>query len=153
VRRLFRATALCSITSPYLVDSDNSDFLIDQLLDIGDVCNVTIPEITVRALPSDVNAPPVTSTNFGSTTISTAPASTTCAGQLLKSSSKRSPKVRGRVAKIDESITSCDTLSKKYGISTGDLQALSQSSTCTFTGNVCFPASCTLLQVPVGATW
>lgn len=141
------------VTSPFLADSDNSDFLVDQLQDIGDICNTTIPNITVRALPSYVTAPPVTSVNLGSTTTTTPPVTTTCAGQVLKSSQKRSPQVRGRAIEAEEATSNCDTLSQEHGISTGDLQALSESDICTITGNVCFPPACTLQQVPAGASW
>ncbi|KAH7321501.1 hypothetical protein BKA65DRAFT_568274 [Rhexocercosporidium sp. MPI-PUGE-AT-0058] len=125
------------VTSPFLADSDQSDFLVSQLQDIGDVCNVTIPDITVRALPSYVQAPPVTSINFEATTTSTtsAPATTTtCAGQLIASGS------------------GCATLSTKYGVTTGDLQKLSGSDTCAITISTCFLAACTLQTVPTGAT-
>ncbi|CZS88472.1 uncharacterized protein RAG0_00214 [Rhynchosporium agropyri] len=126
------------ITSPFLADSDQSDFLVSQLQDIGDVCNITVPEIVVRALPGYVKAPPVTSTHFGGTTTTSTtsiPAtSTTCAGQLIASGS------------------GCAALSTKYGIATGDLQKISGSDTCVISSSTCFPAACTLQTLPTGAT-
>lgn len=143
------------VTSPYLADSDHSDYLVDQLQDIGDICNTTIPNITIRALPSYETAPPVTSINFVGTTSSTSkpPATTTCSGQVLNSSKKRSDGGYGREADKGDATSACDRLSKAYGISTGDLQAKSSSANCSITGNVCFPSACKLQQVPSGSTW
>lgn len=126
------------VTSPYLDDSDQSDFLVSQLQDIGDVCNITIPEITIRALPSYADAPMPTSIDFESTatsTISSAAATTTCDGQIIASGS------------------GCAALSTKYGLTTGDLQKLTGSDTCVISASTCFPAACTLGAVPTGATW
>ena len=39
------------MSSPYLPDSDYSDYLVAQYQDILDVCEATMPELTVRALP------------------------------------------------------------------------------------------------------
>ncbi|TEY30753.1 hypothetical protein BOTCAL_0847g00020 [Botryotinia calthae] len=124
------------VTSPYLADSDHSDFLVDQLLDIGDICNVTIPDITVRGLPSYAGAPPPTSVNIGTTRAATtsAPTSTTCAGQLFGPAS------------------GCQALSTKYGVTTGDLQTISGSDTCAISGSLCFPKACSLQAVPSGAS-
>ncbi|THY54577.1 hypothetical protein D6C97_05682 [Aureobasidium pullulans] len=125
------------VTSPYLDDSDQSDFLVSQLQDIGDVCNITIPEITIRALPSYADAPMPTSIDFESTatsTISSAAATTTCDGQIIASGS------------------GCAALSTKYGLTTGDLQKLTGSDTCVISASTCFPAACTLGAVPTGAT-
>ncbi|PQE27499.1 hypothetical protein CJF31_00009116 [Rutstroemia sp. NJR-2017a BVV2] len=124
------------VTSPYLADSDHSDFLVDQLLDIDDVCNVTIPDITVRGLPSYAGAPPPTSVNIGTTSAATtsAPTSTTCAGQLVGPTS------------------GCQALSTKYGVTTGDLQTSSGSDTCAISGSLCFPKACSLQAVPSGAS-
>lgn len=126
------------VTSPYLDDSDQSDFLVSQLQDIGDVCNVTIPDITVRALPGYVDAPKPTSIDFASTatsTVSSAAATTTCDGQVIASGS------------------GCAALSTKYGLTTGDLQKLTGSDTCVISESTCFPAACTLGTVPADATW
>ncbi|KAH0366144.1 hypothetical protein KCU65_g5538, partial [Aureobasidium melanogenum] len=125
------------VTSPYLADSDQSDFLVSQLQDIGDVCNVTIPDITIRALPNYADSPKLTSINFESTatsTVSSAAATTTCDGQVIASGS------------------GCAALSAKYGLTTGDLQKLTGSDTCVISASTCFPAACTLGTVPTGAT-
>lgn len=133
----FISMLYAKVTSPYLGDSDQSDFLVAQLQDIGDVCNVTIPDITVRALPSYISAPSLTSIDFAATatsTISSPAASTTCDGQIISSGS------------------GCTALSAKYGLTTGDLQKLSGSDTCVISASTCFPAACTLQTVPEGST-
>lgn len=143
------------VTSPYLADSDYSDYLVDQLQDIGDVCNTSIPDITVRALQIYPAAPPLSSIAFTATSTLAAPASTGCGGQTISASNKRSPQIHERSAEkrdVDPTST-CDSLSNKYGLTTGDLQAISNSTDCTISNTFCFPAPCKLMQVPNGATW
>lgn len=123
------------VTSPFLIDSDYADYLVDQLQDIGDVCNTSIPAITVRAPQTFPPAPPLTSIAFTTTSTSPLPTSTVCAGQT-----------------INQSESTCDALSQTYGLTTGDLQAISGSDTCTILTALCFPAACKLMQVPSGAT-
>ncbi|KAI0856210.1 hypothetical protein F4860DRAFT_493672 [Xylaria cubensis] len=129
------------VTSPFLPDSDHSDYLVDQLYDIQDICNVTVPDYTVRLLDWYDTAPPLTSTDLGGsatvTSTSTAPpATTTCVGQNVK----------------ENSSTTCDSLSLRYGVSTGALQWFSNSDTCDTSGGVCLPESCNLKQVMNGET-
>lgn len=47
------------MSSPYLPDSDHSDYLVDQYQDILDVCKATMPELIIRNIPSYVDAPVV----------------------------------------------------------------------------------------------
>jgi hypothetical protein len=140
------------VTSLYLADSDNSDYLVSQLQDIVDICSTTIPNITVSVQPTYNPAPPPTSINFGNaTTISTPVTTTTCAGQAIGASKKRA--AHGRAVDADQANTGCDALSTKYGVTTGDLQSLSQSDTCAISGAICAPKACSLFQVPSGSTW
>ena len=39
------------MSSPYLPDSDYSDYLVAQYQDILDVCKASMPELVVRSLP------------------------------------------------------------------------------------------------------
>ncbi|KAI0476399.1 hypothetical protein GGR56DRAFT_468019 [Xylariaceae sp. FL0804] len=125
------------VTSPFLPDADHSDYLVDQLFDIQDICNVTLPEFTVRLLDYYDAAPPLTSTDFGTgatttTTTTSAPAATTtCAGQSITESSGKT----------------CDTLSTTYGVSTGSLRYFSNSDTCDTSAGACLPAACQLRQI------
>ena len=45
------------MSSPYLPDSDYSDYLVAQYQDMLDVCNASMPELVVRALPYYQDAP------------------------------------------------------------------------------------------------
>lgn len=45
------------MSSPYLPDSDYSDYLVAQYQDILDVCSAPMPELVVRALPYYEDAP------------------------------------------------------------------------------------------------
>lgn len=45
------------MSSPYLPDSDYSDYLVGQYQDILDVCKATMPELIIRDIPSYVDAP------------------------------------------------------------------------------------------------
>lgn len=51
------------MSSPYLPDSDYSDYLVAQYQDILDVCAATMPELIIRDLPFYGDAP----TTFGAT--------------------------------------------------------------------------------------
>ncbi|KAI0418525.1 carbohydrate-binding module family 50 protein [Xylaria grammica] len=123
------------VTSLFLADSDHSDYLIEQLQDIQDVCSTQLPEVTIRNLPpygsATVTLPPTS-------TASSPPAATTCAGQAVDSS--------------DSSNGDCGSLSTKFGVSTGDLRASTASDTCQFANTICLPNPCTLLQVAANAS-
>ncbi len=45
------------MSSPYLPDSEYSDYLVAQYQDILDVCKASMPELVVRALPYYEDAP------------------------------------------------------------------------------------------------
>ncbi|KAI2465892.1 hypothetical protein F4781DRAFT_374999 [Annulohypoxylon bovei var. microspora] len=137
------------VTSSYLEDSDYSDYLVGQLQDIADICSTSLPDITVRQLPTYEVAPPVTSIDFETTTTTTTSspaASTTCSGQTIGGETQR----RGAgpwSLKERQVSSSCDTLSSQYGVTTGDLQYLTSSDTCQVSKSICLPAACKLAQV------
>ncbi|KAK4555183.1 hypothetical protein LTR86_007479 [Recurvomyces mirabilis] len=125
------------INSPFLPDSDYSDYLVDQFQDIQDVCNVTVSDTLLRISPPGyaLGATP-NYTLPGSTPSGSSPASSACLGQTLSSGSG-----------------ACDTLSTTYGVTTGDLQQITNSTTCTFSGSVCVPNKCALTQTGTNASW
>lgn len=157
------------VSSPYLSDSDHSDFLVGQLQDIVDVCNNTmIPDTSTRPLFGYDIAPSPTSQRFGNGTTLTAPktafAAATCTGQVLKASAqKRVVKFRiaqhrarhfAEIATLDKrQDLSCDVLSQDYGVTTGELQKITGSDTCTIAGSIYLPSACTIDRVPNNATW
>ncbi|KAI1171674.1 hypothetical protein F4777DRAFT_582718 [Nemania sp. FL0916] len=130
------------VISPFLPGSDHSDYLVDQLYDIQDVCNVTLPDYTVRLLDWYDMAPPLTSSNLVSTmpnSPSNSPlpsASTICTGQSVVAGSN----------------ATCDTLSLQYGVSTGTLQWFSSSDTCNVSSCACLPQACNLKRTTEGDT-
>lgn len=157
------------VTSDFLPNSDHSDYLVDQLFDIQDVCNITLPDFTLRLLDWYDTAPPLTSTDLGSTstasaTTSAPTSSTTCLGQSVGGSTGTKVKkwdspnrVRGSApvsGAIDtrQDASSCDALSQQYGVTTGALQWFSDSDTCAFTSTACLPLACSLQQVASGDT-
>ena len=143
------------VTSQFLPDSDHSDYLVNQLQDIGDVCSMAIPNITVRALPSYDVAPPTTIVPIGSSlTTSSVVASPTCTGQMITASAqKRAREVHHWPMEARQNPPGCDALSIRYGVTTGDLQTITQSDTCAISGSVCLPAACRLQQIPDQTTW
>ena len=51
-------------------------------------------------------------------------------------------------------MSSCDVLSKKYSVTTGDLRAILGNPYCVPAElSYCVPAACTLMRVLSGATW
>lgn len=121
------------VTSTLLSDEDYSDYLVDQLQDVADICSTKLRDFTVRAVATYDPAPPVSLTP--TTTTGSIPAATTCAGQTVSSGS------------------GCDALSTKYGVATGDLQATTNSSTCQVSATVCLPAACILQRLTGSQTW
>ena len=138
------------VISPYYPDSSQLEYLSGQLQDIGDICNVTIPAITVRAEPGYDVAPPATSIDIlpgtSTTTTSSVAATTTCSGQRVN------PPQRVRNVMTRQN-SNCDSLSAQYGVTTGDLQFLTDSDTCAITSSICLPAKCTLAVVSGSQTW
>ncbi|KAG9963623.1 hypothetical protein KCU61_g3456, partial [Aureobasidium melanogenum] len=148
IANLYNDTLLCSqcfisvmwwrINSMYLPDTDYSDYLIDQYQDILDVCNVTtVPDTIIRPLPNYPQAPNVTylppGTDPGDN--STTNVNATCNGQTI------TPGTSG-----------CDALSTQYGVTTGDLQAVTDTDDCSSSNKVCVPLSCSLSQVTSNAS-
>ncbi|KAH7360209.1 hypothetical protein BKA65DRAFT_576795 [Rhexocercosporidium sp. MPI-PUGE-AT-0058] len=144
---LYYDTTLCSpcfltvmwhrLNSLFLPDSDHSDYLISEYQDILDVCQVIMPETIVRALPSYAAAPNITylppGTDPANNSSSPSTSSGNCSGQTLTSSS-----------------IGCNSLSQKYQVATGDLQAATNSDDCVVTSSICVPSPCTLKQVGTG---
>lgn len=126
------------INSPFLPDSDHSDYMIEQYQDILDVCSVIMPDTVVRQLPSYAAAPSPTYLPPGTDPAgnNTSGGSQTCAGQSLASSGM-----------------SCNDISQKYGVTTGDLHSASGTDDCSFSGTLCLPAACSVAQLGSNITW
>ena len=160
------------INSPFLPNSDESDYLIKQYQDIADVCNVTMPPSLIRALPSypaaptPIYLPPGTDPNANLTDSS----STVCSGQTISASSskrdtmqltERNPELleleedySGYARVKRASAGSCNSLSLTYGVTTGDLQSISGNDDCSFnTSSVCIPLECEVAQVGSNQSW
>lgn len=152
------------VVSNYLPDSDYSDYLVDQIQDIGDVCSTTVPNITVREIQTYDTAPSTIAVTT-TTTTATAPSNSTCAGQIIGGSSAKKRGALGSLVGLalrseenlvdlgERQSSSCDSLSTKYGVTTGDLQTLTDSDTCQSTKPVCLPAACKVQKVNDGDTW
>jgi hypothetical protein len=117
------------VTSNYLPDADSSEYLVNRLPDIADVCSTSIPDITLRALPT---YNPISTTTRSPT--SAAPV-VTCLGKTISSASAP---VR------------CDTISTAYGVTTGDIQSSTNSDTCAFSSSICLPTGCGSIQTKNG---
>jgi len=118
------------LSSPYLADSDFSDYLVGQFTDMQSVCTTTMA-LTTRTIVT--YAPATAFPNFPTTTTTSVPANATCTGQLI---SPKSPPLL------------CDQLSTTYGVTTGDLIAVTQDWSCGFTSPICVPRNCSLSWVP-----
>lgn len=160
------------INSPFLPDTDESDYLIEQYQDITDVCKVTVLPSLIRALPSYPSAPRPTYLDPGTepNTNSTVPTDTTCGGQTISaSSSKRGDyeiaKRKPDTIEVEEDYSgsarvkrassgSCESLSQAYGVTTGDLQSVTGSDNCSFNASsVCVPVRCEVTQVGNNQSW
>ncbi|KFY96630.1 hypothetical protein V500_02364 [Pseudogymnoascus sp. VKM F-4518 (FW-2643)] len=144
---LYYDTILCSpcfltvmwhrINSIFLPDTDYSDYLIEQYQDIQDVCQISMPETVVRALPAYAAAPNATylppGTDPANNSSAPSASSGNCTGQTLSPSS-----------------SDCDSLSQQYRVTTGDLQAATNSDDCTISDTICVPSACTLKQINIG---
>ena len=146
--------------SPYLPDSDYSDYLISQYQDIIDVCNATMPDLVIRALPRYENAlPPGPGLTFGTNNATTFAGNATIHGPypmngtFVNGTSAINNTCQGQLIRSSTIRTSCNDLAQKYSVTTGDLQAAIGNDDCSLTAPVCVPAACTLKEVPANATW
>ena len=125
------------VNSLFLPDTDYSDYLIEQYQDIQDICQVTLPDTIIRALPRYDTAPNITILAPGTDPANnlTAPSysSGNCSSQILPPSS-----------------AGCSSLSQEYGVTTGDLQAATGSDTCTVSAKTCVSSACTIKLVNSG---
>jgi hypothetical protein len=118
------------LSSPYLPDSDHSDYLVGQFSDMQSVCSTSMA-LTTRALPTYANATVIPTTTTSST------ATATCVGQIIQPATPA---------------LSCDQLSQKYGVTTGDLNVITGDWDCGFTSPICAPSNCTVDYIPFGQT-
>jgi hypothetical protein len=125
------------INSLFLPDTDYSDYLIEQYQDIQDICQIAMPETIIRALPSYATAPNTTYLPPGTDPANNSSAPNSSAGNY--SGQTLSPSTAG-----------CASLSQQYGVTTGDLQAATDSDDCTVSGTICVPIACSLKQVNSG---
>ncbi|KAI0467969.1 hypothetical protein F4859DRAFT_517504 [Xylaria cf. heliscus] len=178
IANLYNDTILCSncflsvmwwrINSPFLPDSDYSDYLIEQYQDIKDVCNVTMPDSLIRALPSYAAAPSPTILPPGTDPNENGTLPGSCNGQMITSSTTKReyspaheaherpilPRDFSGKARVKRATSgACDALSTKYGVPTGGLQAATGADDCSITSSpVCVPLSCQVSQVVDGQT-
>ncbi|KAK3333069.1 hypothetical protein B0T19DRAFT_458160 [Cercophora scortea] len=124
------------VSSPFLADSDNVEYLVNQLQDIADVCSTSLAPITTRAVIKWEGLPTTVATTTATATASASATPTTCAGQIISTNAG----------------LGCDALSTQYGLATGNLKVVSGSDTCVISSAKCFPARCSLGLVPSGAT-
>ncbi|KAG7001882.1 hypothetical protein G7Y79_00030g064150 [Physcia stellaris] len=158
IANLYNDQLLCSdcflkmfhqrLSSAYLPDQDYSDYLVEQYLDVRDVCTATsLPELTTRgafnyaAAPTSENA--TSATAAATTTISSGSPSASCLGQIVDT---------GLKVTTANATEACKQLSVLYGVSTGDLQQITGGDDCYSPDPVCLPAACSLQAVPAGAT-
>lgn len=161
------------INSPFLPDTDESDYLITQYQDITDICNVTMPPSLIRVLPSYPAAPsptylmPGTDPNANLTVSNGAP----CGGQTISTSNSKRDYTEEIIERDSEllevendysgharvkraSAGSCDSISQTYGVTTGDLQSITGTDDCASnTSSICVPLKCEVAQVGNGQSW
>ena len=160
------------INSPFLPDTDESDYLIEQYQDIMDVCNATMPPSLIRALPAYANAPAPTyiPPGTGSGNVTASSNGSACAGQTIVTGNTKRDETRltpanfeitgslghsTSIARIKRtSIGSCDFISQHYGVTTGDVQSITGTDDCSFGGSsICVPLRCQISQVKDNDTW
>ncbi|KAL3418045.1 LysM domain-containing protein [Phlyctema vagabunda] len=160
IANLYPDSLLCSdcflkmfylrVASPYLPDLDYSDYLLEQYLDIVDVCQAEMPELLVRMLPEYeyVDGTWDGTPEYNSTTSS----ATVACNQTLTMSDLQTLVVPDPAA---NGTIYCDALSNTYNVTTGDLQLAFGAPFCTpdedFT-SVCLPAGCTLKAISYNTT-
>lgn len=166
------------LSSPYLPDTDHSDYLVEQFQDIQDVCSTSMPALTTRAPPSYPPVPTASAMSnystghFSNFSMNNSTNQSQCDGQLIHEGMRRrsisfskhgqhhpfryvkhkGTRDVGSLA-IATNCSLCDELSEKYGVTTGDLQEASGNDDCSHTDDLCLPAPCTVKKVPDGTSW
>ncbi|KAF3482056.1 uncharacterized protein GIQ15_04815 [Arthroderma uncinatum] len=138
------------VASPYLPDLDYSDYLIEQYLDIVDVCDAEMPELMIRDLleydhaNNTRNEPPA---NNSTSKVSSMACNRNLTITDLEKANLPNPFV--------SNTTFCDILSVAYNATTGDLNLAFDDPICTPQENftsICLPAKCPVIEVPYNST-
>ena len=123
--------------SSNLPKDEFTDYLLNQYESIQNFCSVSLPfstyssELFIRRTMATSTTP--------STTVPTAPATTdTCNGQFVKATDDRLP---------------CLQMSDAYNVSSGTLEHITGSSSCSFEGAICLPKPCELEIIYGHNTW
>jgi hypothetical protein len=153
------------LSSPYLPDLDQSDFLVEQWFDILDVCNVTnssMPELIVRDLPFYDSAPGTVGGWVDNTTeaipdpqplTGNQTYNSTCTSRIITFDDLDEPDIDW------DTQVPCDVIPLYLNASTGDVQQMMGSSSClpsfntTEIPSVCAPLICTVEQMQANSTW
>ncbi|KAK2758674.1 hypothetical protein FQN54_003364 [Arachnomyces sp. PD_36] len=124
------------LRSPVLPKTNYTNHLIQQHADMESICSTEMP-LTTSTEPMWLSymPRPTPTTSEGSTTTRIPGAGTTCLGQLIE------PDI-GRM--------SCNELSEKYNVPTGDLVVLTHDFTCYVTEPICLPLPCKLEKIGWG---
>ncbi|KAH9221800.1 hypothetical protein DL95DRAFT_381567 [Leptodontidium sp. 2 PMI_412] len=160
IANLYPDSLLCSdcfiklfylrVASPYLPVLDYSDYLLEQYLDIVDVCQAEMPELLVRMEPEYdfVNGTWDGAPEYNSTT-STAKVS--CSREITLTDLENLPAPDA----TESGAVYCNALSTIYNVTTGDLVVAFNDQWCApdadFT-SVCLPAGCTVMAIPLNST-
>ena len=160
------------INSPFLPDTDESDYLIGQYQDILDVCNATMPPSLIRALPAYPDAPTPSYLPPGTDpgTVTSPMNDSSCAGQTVTTANTKRDAAELPLAELEisESLRdstsiarvkrasggSCDSLSQTYGVTTGSVQSITGTEDCSLNGSsICVPLRCQVAQVKNNDLW
>lgn len=117
------------ISSPLLITSRFSDYLVEQFHDMESVCSTSVALTTATRTYYSGPATPTT------TSASAPPATTTCAGQLVQPAGQ-----------------SCHELAMDYKVPEGAITIAANSHSCNFDQPVCLPEPCELDVTKFGDT-
>lgn len=130
------------LLSPFLPNSTFTSYLLDSYKLIQQNCFTSLPVTTSSStLFVSLSTATATSTS-GLNTVSTtsgAPATTTCAGQLIQPPSS--------------GIAFCQNLADQYNVTTGDVMEATGDLMCGFTSPICLPLPCNGEVIYDGQSW
>jgi hypothetical protein len=144
------------LASPYLPNTDHSDYMISQWFDMLDVCNAKskMPELLVRSLPYYQVSPDVA--NLGNATdeiVMPIGANNTCTGRVVAFANLAEPTMDPKTQ------SPCDVVPPLLKASTGDVMRAMHNPACipnfntTVIPSICLPLECQVGKMPDNTTW
>lgn len=150
----FVLTVQTRLNSPYVPNSQHTDYLAVEFAAIVDYCGYDNTTYTVNQVYASYTTASTTTTAISSATSSASSTAATCSGQTIATTASvaRRQLVDDSEAFANVSST-CEEMAVEYGVTSGDLVMAAGNTDCNTTVPLCVPNECYVQEVSDGETW